>query len=364
MRYMPLLLLFLIFYISSRPILSVLALVAAVAYCAYEIKEYLASSYYQVTKRSVFSVFFTKGFRGEYQVYKMLKHHENNGAKFLFNAYIPKENNETTEIDVLMISHNGIFVFESKNYSGWIYGNEKHQYWTQVLAGGHEKNRFYNPIWQNKGHIKHLSSCIGMDVPMFSIIVFSNRCRLKQIDIFSSQYHVVQRNEIRVTVDHIIESTPCTLTDANISAIYNKLFAYSQVSDDVKRKHIASIKAEQHPHIASSVEETDYEFETSAEWDNILSNASAEVVHQDASVKDIEAEVNANESAQPNLEENTHLDIAMEGTGSPVCTPDSLRCPWCGSRLVLRTAKRGNRAGRQFYGCSNYPHCHYIKNLE
>ena len=32
-------------------------------------------------------------------------------------------------------------------------------------------------------------------------------------------------------------------------------------------------------------------------------------------------------------------------------------CPKCGSPMQLRTAKRGRHAGRQFYGCSNYPQC-------
>lgn len=37
-------------------------------------------------------------------------------------------------------------------------------------------------------------------------------------------------------------------------------------------------------------------------------------------------------------------------------------CPQCGSKLVLRTAKRGNNKGQNFYGCSNFPQCRYIQN--
>lgn len=39
----------------------------------------------------------------------------------------------TYEIDLIMISETGIYVFESKNYSGWIFGDEKQRYWTQIL---------------------------------------------------------------------------------------------------------------------------------------------------------------------------------------------------------------------------------------
>ena len=43
---------------------------------------------------------------------------------------------------------------------------------------------------------------------------------------------------------------------------------------------------------------------------------------------------------------------------------DTMICPYCGKKLVLRTAKKGDNAGRQFYGCSGYPMCRYIKNIE
>ncbi len=42
----------------------------------------------------------------------------------------------TTEIDLLLIHPKGLFVFESKNYSGWIFGNEVYQNWTQTLPKG------------------------------------------------------------------------------------------------------------------------------------------------------------------------------------------------------------------------------------
>ena len=97
---------------------------------------------------------FNKGRYGEYLIYKYLKGHEINGAMFLFNVYVPKENGETSEIDVIMIHHKGIFVFESKNYSGWIFGSETQRMWTQTLPKGRKrshKESFYNPIIQNVG---------------------------------------------------------------------------------------------------------------------------------------------------------------------------------------------------------------------
>ena len=39
-------------------------------------------------------------------------------------------------------------------------------------------------------------------------------------------------------------------------------------------------------------------------------------------------------------------------------------CPRCGSKLILRTAKKGNNVGQQFYGCEAFPKCRYVKQLE
>lgn len=43
---------------------------------------------------------------------------------------------------------------------------------------------------------------------------------------------------------------------------------------------------------------------------------------------------------------------------------EDLICPRSSSKLVLRTAKKGENAGKQFYGCSNYPKCRYIMQVD
>lgn len=39
-------------------------------------------------------------------------------------------------------------------------------------------------------------------------------------------------------------------------------------------------------------------------------------------------------------------------------------CPKCGGKLILRTATKGTNAGNQFWGCSNFPKCRYIKSIK
>jgi len=66
-------------------------------------------------------------------------------------------NGRTVQIDELIISQSGIYVIEVKNYKGWIFGNIHNEYWTQCLVAGYKstptKNKLYNPIKQNQGHI-------------------------------------------------------------------------------------------------------------------------------------------------------------------------------------------------------------------
>lgn len=42
---------------------------------------------------------------------------------------------------------------------------------------------------------------------------------------------------------------------------------------------------------------------------------------------------------------------------------NSKTCPKCGNKLILRTAKKGENVGSQFYGCSNFPKCRYTEVL-
>ena len=162
-------------------------------------------------------------------------------GKILRNVYLPKDNGETSEVDVVFITQKGIFVFESKNYSGWIFGNEKDMKWTASLASG-QKNRFYNPVMQNKTHIKYMKKLLGEDIPMFSIIAFSDRCELKKITLYSNNVKVIHREETYATIRSIWNVNPDVLSDERVNEVYEKLKTFVDVSEDVKKKHVEDVK--------------------------------------------------------------------------------------------------------------------------
>ena len=224
--------------------LIMIPVIIAVLRLAIPVMIYYRSSYYRITNNSYFEMSRDTGRMGEYETYKALRIFEKKGARFLFNLYLPKGNEETTEIDVLMIARNGLFVFESKNYSGWIFGDEKQKMWTQTLPRGRgrssNKERFLNPVWQNKLHISSLRQVlVDQDVDIFSIIVFSNRCELKNINLYHEDISIVHRRDI---VSAVARCIGCSgLSDDDIACLFNLLFPYSQTTQEEKQKHIEQV---------------------------------------------------------------------------------------------------------------------------
>lgn len=115
-----------------------------------------------------------KGQAGEEHIIKLLGD-TIPGQRYLVNNLIVQDREgNTSQIDHIFINSNGIFVIETKNLSGTIYGNDTRKEWTQVFNYGKQKYRFYNPIMQNKTHIRRLREATGTGLPIRSIVVFAN----------------------------------------------------------------------------------------------------------------------------------------------------------------------------------------------
>ncbi len=130
-------------------------------------------------------------------------------ARAIFHdIYIKKLNNNYTQIDLVLATKVGIFVFEVKDYSGWLFGNASNKFWTQVLSYGKEKHRFYNPIKQNESHIKALKSQLeGIgNIPFYSIIVFYGNCEMKEISNIPENTFVCYAFDVKNVVNNILGS--------------------------------------------------------------------------------------------------------------------------------------------------------------
>lgn len=203
------------------------------------------SNYRHVSRNSFFKTFINKGFWGEYRIFatleKLAKPHH-----ILTNLYIPRKDGTTTEIDLLYLSIQGIFVIESKNYSGWIFGNEKQKYWTQTFENK-QKFRFFNPIWQNSAHINALKEVLPDDLhqQIHSLIVFNNQAALKKVTVTSENIHVIQREQLKGTLYQMNKTSAFSLSPTQLSEIFQPLSAFTHADEQLKQQHITTIQAKQ-----------------------------------------------------------------------------------------------------------------------
>ncbi len=347
-----------------------------------------------------------KGAYGERLTYLALKNFEVIGAKFLFNVYIPKSDSGTTELDIVMICHAGIFVFECKEFSGWIFGRADQKYWYQTLRSrkcNSVKNRFYNPVMQNRSHVKHLKAFLHLDIPIRSIIVFSDKCELKNVDIrMVDDITVVNLCNVYNVVSAILSQIPAnSLTPSDVNNIYNILLPFTKLDYAAKVKHISDIN--KHINVQADSQFTkgsNFYFAKKSDnsFNSLNKGTTYDVSDQDIGTKDSNASYCVNslysddkrDGISPNICNEKEIDTSIlgnldsrsdlssdiepkndklnsnltSGCGSVSSSRSNmLKCPLCNGHLVLRTAKRGLNAGNKFYGCSNYPECRYIKNI-
>lgn len=177
-----------------------------------------------------------KGAKGEYSVARLLRKLNQNQYNIFNNIYI-QSNGKSTQIDHLVVSVYGIFVIETKNFSGWIHGSEKSEYWTQSFYK--EKREFRNPIKQNWAHIYFLKEILSHfnNVKYHSIIVFVGKAQLKNI---YSNIPVIQKNELLKTIKQ--NEVPCLSID-QVEHIANHLNKFIISDKNAKKEHKKYVKS-------------------------------------------------------------------------------------------------------------------------
>ncbi|ABV93450.1 hypothetical protein Dshi_1708 [Dinoroseobacter shibae DFL 12 = DSM 16493] len=119
-----------------------------------------------------------KGARGERKVAGALAHGlAASGYKTLSNLILPL-GDATTQIDHVVLSRFGIFVIETKNMSGWIFGSAEQARWTQV----HKRSRrsFQNPLRQNHAHVLAVQGALGISSDrVHNLVVFTGEAQPK-----------------------------------------------------------------------------------------------------------------------------------------------------------------------------------------
>lgn len=141
----------------------------------------------------------------------------------------------TTQIDHVIVSRFGIFVVETKNMNGWIFGSENDDQWTQMFANK-RKFRFQNPLRQNYRHTKTIAEFFGIDhVAIHSVVMFWGECTLKT----EMPPNVLTHGYIR----YIKSKTDILFTDDEVSLLFQALKdGRLPKTWATRRRHLASLE--------------------------------------------------------------------------------------------------------------------------
>ncbi len=165
----------------------------------------------------------------------------------LFNT----ETGKTSQIDHIFICKSGIYVIETKTYSGKIYGKETEREWTEVLTSYrtkkrsrslfglkktytyHTKNKFYSPIKQNNAHLYIVCKIVGEKIPIRGLVVF----------VSGDIQNVVSDKvlDLRGLDMFLREQRADVLSPDQIQSIYDKLLLNRDTYQVTQAEHINNI---------------------------------------------------------------------------------------------------------------------------
>lgn len=176
-----------------------------------------------------------KGENGEKYVSNINNKHLNRKKYFIFNNIMLKfKNGKTTQIDHIIISKFGIFILETKNLSGKIFGHEREKEWSYFLAG--KEYPIKNPLHQNFKHLKAVEEVLDVnEKDLKSIIVFigSGDYMSSIENVFNDESYI---NYIRSFKEEIYSEDDVSnfVDKINLSKMKN--------SKENTKKHIKSLK--------------------------------------------------------------------------------------------------------------------------
>lgn len=226
-----------------------------------------------------------KGVLGEVVVNKVIDFQLDKDIYHVLKNVTLRTKDGTTQIDHIVVSKFGIFVIETKNMKGWIFGGEHQKMWTQKIYK--KTSKFQNPLHQNYKHEKAIANTLGIaDKKIFSVVVFIGGSTFKT----DMPDNVSKDNQF---INYILSKQI-------------QIFTYEEVN-----KIISILGGERLPNTLETHKQH---------------------------VKNVKA--NREEKQQSS-------DV----------------CPKCNSELVLRTVKKGENIGNQFYGCSNFPRCKFTRQI-
>ena len=303
----------------------------------------------------------------------------------LNNITLPLINGGSTQIDHVIVSVYGIFVIETKNYKGWIFGNEKQRQWTQVIMG--RKYKFQNPLRQNYLHIKTLSDLLDLEMSYFhSMIAFIGECELKTRDelpehvLTSGMASYIKKKQDKILTEDEVQSIVEQIENNRFSKSWrtnrqhkaylkDKHSQPNEPSDKPLNSH-RNIKPVVKPVLKSASREVAKSREV-IRW-----SGQTELEHVDETIissinlRSINGQLSNDDKFFITPFEIKEIELKPKYKDCEATVikqiPDILEqapnCPNCHGEMVQRVAKKGARQGQAFYGCVQFPKCRGVVN--
>ena len=177
-----------------------------------------------------------KGWFGELMVSCTLRLLLDRKQYHLINHVTLPTEDGSTQIDHILVSRFGVFVVETKNMKGWIFGSTNQKQWTQKIF--RHTSRFQNPLHQNYKHTRTLANCLGLaDDKLFSVVVFVGEATFKTTMPDNVTYGSRLIRYIRSKNDELLTEQEVTAVVANIQA------GRLKPSFQTNREHIRHVEA-------------------------------------------------------------------------------------------------------------------------
>ncbi len=160
----------------------------------------------------------------------------------VYNDLLVRNGNYTTQVDHIIISRYGVFVLETKNVHGKVYGGGNAEFWKQYLPdtgyrryGFTQEHQLRNPIWQNDGHIKTLRRLVfGNDVPVYGIVVFPSDT---DINVTAEQPVLNMYN----VVPYIKQYRDVVLSSDQMGFYRRRLLEVISISESDRKEHLCNV---------------------------------------------------------------------------------------------------------------------------
>ena len=142
----------------------------------------------------------------------------------------------TTQVDHIVLSRYGIFVIETKNMSGWIFGGETQTRWTQVMR--RHKSQFQNPLRQNYHHVKVIQNLLNIRLDkMENLVVFVGSAKPKT-EMPSNVFWTS-----RDLINYIISRQAVQFEDGEVHDLAEKLRNNAlEANKETRRAHIQHVR--------------------------------------------------------------------------------------------------------------------------